>query len=488
MATQVLALFVLDNKNNATSSASKQPAGEATASSQQQQQQSDLDAKLFLLEQFHQRELQLFKEIKEFFSKSSATTTTSCATSNSGSVDHKNALEEQLKELLRKKEETLNTLFDSRSPVKEEQQPKPVLPVASLTPTLAPILAIPATMLPPPPKPPLLTLTVVQQPTESVVSNRYLSPSPAVQVNLANSQLNNLYIVASIVHNGTDVELIKTVDGRHDVLQGNKRVSFDANGKAVFNKLKIMEVSSKHKHQAFCFVFSLEETTQQQRKVLAQVRSVPFYVQSRPNKRKLVACSAPSSPGPDQGVAQEAAMKRARSADNFQSQPLSPGSESELDEEAVTPKTGASEPGSLLVHDYNYIDITELLVLPQKDAARKLGISESMLCKRFKECTRRKWPYRYLRKIDKVINILNLHKSDGVIPKEDREKLERLTKERDECLRPVKIRITACDKLSGVTPTTTQNNPNASSSDDEDEIPDDILETLGKMKSGSPPL
>jgi len=91
-----------------------------------------------------------------------------------------------------------------------------------------------------------------------------------------------------------------------------------------------------------------------------------------------------------------------------------------------------------------------------------------------------------LRKIDKVINILNLHKSDGVIPKEDREKLERLTKERDECLRPVKIRITACDKLTAVTTSVNVSNSNASSSDDEDEIPDDILETLGNMKSGSP--
>lgn len=46
--------------------------------------------------------------------------------------------------------------------------------------------------------------------------------------------------------------------------------------------------------------------------------------------------------------------------------------------------------------DSNYVDITPLLVLPQKEAASRLGISESMLCKRFKECTRRKWPYRYV--------------------------------------------------------------------------------------------
>jgi hypothetical protein len=110
-----------------------------------------------------------------------------------------------------------------------------------------------------------------------------------------------------------------------------------------------------------------------------------------------------------------------------------------------------------------YVDITELLVLPQKEAAAKLGISESMLCKRFKECTRRKWPYRYvsasplrsladtdawlqLRKIDKLINMLKMHRKSGTLTPEDQEKLERLTKEREECLRPVRIRITGHDR------------------------------------------
>lgn len=113
-----------------------------------------------------------------------------------------------------------------------------------------------------------------------------------------------------------------------------------------------------------------------------------------------------------------------------------------------------------------YVDITELLVLPQKEAAAKLGISESMLCKRFKECTRRKWPYRYvsgfngslsrirltpclqLRKIDKLINMLKMHRKSGTLTPEDQEKLERLTKEREECLRPVRIRITGHDRAS----------------------------------------
>jgi hypothetical protein len=49
-----------------------------------------------------------------------------------------------------------------------------------------------------------------------------------------------------------------------------------------------------------------------------------------------------------------------------------------------------------MAHDSTHIDITHLLHYPQKEAAKKLGISESMLCKRFKESTPRKWPYRYV--------------------------------------------------------------------------------------------
>jgi len=98
-------------------------------------------------------------------------------------------------------------------------------------------------------------------------------------------------------------------------------------------------------------------------------------------------------------------------------------------------------------YDCSYVDITLLLVLPQKEAAQKLGISESMLCKRFKECTRRKWPYRYIRKIEKMIRVLTLNKKSDGLPTEDQEKIQRLKKEKEECLRPVKIRITGSDKI-----------------------------------------
>jgi len=95
--------------------------------------------------------------------------------------------------------------------------------------------------------------------------------------------------------------------------------------------------------------------------------------------------------------------------------------------------------------DSTYVDITSLLNVPQKEAANRLGISESMLCKRFKETTKRKWPYRYLRKIDKMVNLLTLNKRGEAMAPEDLEKMEKLKEERAECLLPVKIRITGYD-------------------------------------------
>jgi len=71
-----------------------------------------------------------------------------------------------------------------------------------------------------------------------------------------------------------------------------------------------------------------------------------------------------------------------------------------------------------------------------------------MLCKRFKECTRRKWPYRYLRKIDKMLQMFSPKSGYFAACVEDQEKIERLKREREECLQPVKIRITGNDKVS----------------------------------------
>lgn len=97
-----------------------------------------------------------------------------------------------------------------------------------------------------------------------------------------------------------------------------------------------------------------------------------------------------------------------------------------------------------------YVDITDLLSLPQKDAAARLGISESMLCKRFKECTRRKWPYRYLRKVEKQISQLNEQRQvTGYLTHEESARLEGLMQERDDCLAPVRIRVTNHDVAAG---------------------------------------
>lgn len=97
-----------------------------------------------------------------------------------------------------------------------------------------------------------------------------------------------------------------------------------------------------------------------------------------------------------------------------------------------------------------YVDITDLLSLPQKDAAARLGISESMLCKRFKECTRRKWPYRYLRKVEKQISQLQEQRHvTGFLTAEENNRLESLVQEREDCLAPVRIRVTHHDVAAG---------------------------------------
>lgn len=75
--------------------------------------------------------------------------------------------------------------------------------------------------------------------------------------------------------------------------------------------------------------------------------------------------------------------------------------------------------------------------------------------------------------------MLNLHKTDGVIPKEDQEKLLRLNREREECLRPVKIRITSYDRMSPLMRMRSQTGNGL----EEEEIPIDALETLEMLKA-----
>lgn len=75
------------------------------------------------------------------------------------------------------------------------------------------------------------------------------------------------------------------------------------------------------------------------------------------------------------------------------------------------------------------VDITSLLGLPQRQAAQVIGISESMLCKRYKEQTMRKWPYRYLGKIEKRIAAKEALAQEGMLSTEDQATLNDLIQE-----------------------------------------------------------
>lgn len=77
--------------------------------------------------------------------------------------------------------------------------------------------------------------------------------------------------------------------------------------------------------------------------------------------------------------------------------------------------------------------------------------------------------------------MLNLHKADGEgMSEEDRDKLTRLHKEREECLRPVKIRITSYDRLSPIM------RHRKTSDNDEEDIPIDALQTLEMLRIFKP--
>jgi len=251
-------------------------------------------------------------------------------------------------------------------------------------------------------------LTIVTQPSEILIANRYVLPGPIIVSSYRPNQ-NSLIIRADLLYNTTKTP-IASKNGKKGVLEGVLEVSPDKNGQAIFSKLKLKEVSSKHEHQSFVFSFTLEEYTPHgAKRVVDLIYSSSFHVQSykRPSKKRK------HSPEKQEQNAQRSKLTK----------------------------------GTSNVQD-KYVDITSLLVLPQKDAAQSLGISESMLCKRFKECTQRKWPYRYLQKIDKVIHILQLRRKEGSFKEEDG-KLERLIEEREEILQPVTIRITSHDRQEG---------------------------------------
>jgi len=252
-------------------------------------------------------------------------------------------------------------------------------------------------------------IIIEDQPYGNVVANKYLEPPLRVKVSDELDLLakeGSLQVTAVLCGSLTETRINRTSDGKQNILQGYTILPITPEGYATFNKLKIMDVSSKHHHQPFSIQLQLQEIkkTGSVVNIGEPIKSSPLRVQSRINKKGTTTRSS---------LFNTKSKKKTR-------QDL----------------------------DCNYIDITSLLVLPQKEAASKLGISESMLCKRFKECTRRKWPYRYLRKIDKMLQMFS--PKSGYYPNttEEQEKMDRLKRERVECLQPVKIRITGNDKVS----------------------------------------
>jgi len=245
-------------------------------------------------------------------------------------------------------------------------------------------------------------LRLDEQPLGSVVANKYLDPV-VVTVDerlLGLAREGRLQARASLCLGITEETIGRTVDNKQEILQGHLVAMVGADGKACFNKLKIMDVSSKHSNQSFSIQLQLEEMKKSyssaEEKIVPlgnPIKSSPLQVKSRMNKRKRSGSSSLSNSG-----------------------------------NSFPPKKRIR--GEV---DSSYVDITSLLILPQKEAATRLGISESMLCKRFKECTRRKWPYRYLRKIDKMIHVLTINKKGETLSKEELEKVDKLKAEREEC-------------------------------------------------------
>ena len=104
-------------------------------------------------------------------------------------------------------------------------------------------------------------LNIIQQPSETAVANRYLLPAPQLSITppIVSCKSTFVVCVSLAYHGDSDTQLENTLDGKQEILQGIKRVTVDNSNHVVFNKLKIMEVSSKHRHHPFCLVFSLEE-------------------------------------------------------------------------------------------------------------------------------------------------------------------------------------------------------------------------------------
>eukprot|EP01121_Diplochlamys_sp_Union-15-3_P007539 TRINITY_DN1922_c0_g3_i2.p1 TRINITY_DN1922_c0_g3~~TRINITY_DN1922_c0_g3_i2.p1 ORF type:complete len:349 (-),score=38.33 TRINITY_DN1922_c0_g3_i2:78-1124(-) len=269
-------------------------------------------------------------------------------------------------------------------------------------------------------------LTLVQQP-EYICSNTIIEPAYVVEVNRKLLNSGGEYQVTACLKTYPEGASVNP-----DYLQGVKSIPLISQNVAIFGQLAIVPPSSLIEN--YVFQFYLEHRISGFFSAITYIESAPFRLYTR---------GYPVTPS--------VYRKRPPLEDTLRSR-----SSKRLKQHRSS--------------DLQYVDITSLLDLPQKEAAAKLNISESMLCKRFKECTKRKWPYRYLRKIDKTIQTLKTQKESGMISPDDALKLEKLIAEREACLRPIKIRISGNDRAKFLKEISTR--------DDDDEITDEVVHTL----------
>jgi hypothetical protein len=118
------------------------------------------------------------------------------------------------------------------------------------------------------------------------------------------------------------------------------------------------------------------------------------------------------------------------------SQPGTPAQQQQQQHQQQQQAGGPPAPG--------YVDITAYLNVPQKEAAKKLGVPTSTLSKRWKEaCRFRKWPYRTVQKLDREINTLlhNLPREQTNWPPELEQVLGNLLRKRQMELSTTVIRL-----------------------------------------------
>eukprot|EP01091_Cochliopodium_minus_P021075 TRINITY_DN9489_c0_g1_i1.p1 TRINITY_DN9489_c0_g1~~TRINITY_DN9489_c0_g1_i1.p1 ORF type:complete len:241 (+),score=73.14 TRINITY_DN9489_c0_g1_i1:624-1346(+) len=138
--------------------------------------------------------------------------------------------------------------------------------------------------------------------------------------------------------------------------------------------------------------------------------------------------------------------------------------------------------------DLKLIDITPLLIHPQKKAAKLLQISESMMCKRWKEATNRKWPFRSIQKYLKLLKQLKNENQDS----KNGIQISIIYKKLKQALEPVSISLPLNKNVPVFSPLNFDDLDSLNVEDDKDEIVKNVpknkklkLEDDPKKKSSS---